>query len=616
MCGEDDHQVRSQTRRMIYLSLVIAVSAISITSAQQAQTEQCPDLLVSGSIALQPTDGLSAAVAATVHNIGQGSVESPFMVSLVDFACCHWEPGTQHVWLSESQLNELNATGSVTVLFPEVTFPSDISPCFSCRGVFVVDTEDDVDESCYPAPRGESNNAGCPDLVIDVTKAICECRGCEPIPETKCVRWGIRPSMSPLAPWSERDFYCLEWASVMAPPRPTCNVELEYAVRNIGTQHTGPFTVEVQGADNCVQQTPIPAGLAGGEKSVQSLSCALHPDWSSVPSAALAIVADSNNEIVNERAPENNTVSVPLNCGCEDEDDYYLALPMTTDCGAVSPETYVDLAVSGAARCVCTPALPGLPQDGSRCQISIDATVTATGTGEAQSPLLIGLSDVICDQPLGLAGERQLTAAETAELNEHGSVVLVDAFSWVVPSVQNENPCCSYTLTVDSLEATLECPVGAEENNTYTTTFCCEPLPGRPDIVIEGVRHSCNCETTPITERQCLEWKTAAYPPFCLRWGDVIVGYETACGGRIYYKVKNLGTGATGAFRVGMQTSRGYEESAHIGSLAAGEETMRWFDFAVGGVHTLTVSLIADDCGVVEECDEENNTAEVTVRCQ
>ncbi len=609
MHGGDDHGVTPTTRRFICLLFAIAVSFIFEIPALHAQPSLCPDLVVDGLIELQPTDGLSATITATIRNIGQGSVEVPFAVSLLDFSCCQWEPGNQHVRLSESQLGELNATESVTVSFPEVTFPDEVAPCFTCRGTFAVDTDNEVDESCYPSPAGESNNTGCPDLTIEVTKSMCECSGCSiPIPEEKCISWLFVSIMEPPRCWQR--------VTVMGPPQPTCHAELEYVIRNVGTQDAGAFTVAVQGEGDCAQRIPIVGGLATGEKLIQSMSCTLKPALNGIISTLLTVTADSEYDVVNERTRENNAVNLLINCVCDDEDDYYLLPPLQTACSEIPAETYTDLAISATNRCVCESELPGLPESMPGCEISVDATVSLTGEGSLQSPVNISISDVVCGQDLGISGEQQLTKSETEVLNEHGSVLIVDAFSWITPSPLQENLCCSYTLTIDNRNMIQECPAGAEDNNTYTSTFCCELAKGCPDIVIEVFRDSCRCESEAITETQCLEWKVATYPPVCLEWGEVVVGYETVCEGRVYYRVKNIGTAATGAFWVTMETSTGCEQDAYIMGLAPGEETARWFDFSAADPQYLWVSLVADSRDHVDECDEENNTTEVEIRCR
>jgi len=80
---------------IVGFAVVILVSLMSL--AQQPPQEQCPDLVFGGLIALQPTDGFSAIPSATVYNIGQAEVPSPFRVSLVDICCCQWEVEDQHV---------------------------------------------------------------------------------------------------------------------------------------------------------------------------------------------------------------------------------------------------------------------------------------------------------------------------------------------------------------------------------------------------------------------------------------------------------------------------------------------------------------------------------------
>ena len=598
-----------QARHLICLTFAIAVSFVFKIPALYAQTTPCPDLVVEGVIELQATDGFSATITATVHNIGEGSVEAPFTISLLDFSCCQWEPGKQHVRLSESQLGELNATGSVAVPFAEVTFADEIVPCFTCRGVFAVDTDNEIDESCYSSPAGEGNNIGCPDLTIEVTKSLCECSGCSiPIPEEKCISWLFVSIMEPLRCWQR--------VTVMGPPQPTCHVELEYVIRNVGTQDAGPFAVAVQGEGDCVQRIPIAEGLAAGEKLIQSMSCTLKPALNGVISTLLTVTADSDYDAVNERTRENNAVDLLINCECEDEDDYYLLPPLQTACSEIPGETYVDLSISATHRCVYEPEIPGLRASMPACQISVDAIVSLIGEGSLQSPVNVSISDVVCGQDLGISGERQLTKTEIEELNEHGSVLITDAFRWSMPFAREEGLCCSYTLTVDSNDMIRECPAGAEENNNCTSTFCCESVEACPDIAIEILRDSCRCESEAVTETRCLEWNPATYPPVCVRWGGVVVGYETLCEARVYYKVKNIGAEPTGGFWVTMETSTGCEQDAYVGSLAPGEDSARWFDIDVGDAQTLTVTLVADERSGVEECDEENNTAEVEIRCR
>lgn len=604
-------KVRKQMRNVIIVGIAVVASVNLISLAQQSPQDQCPDLVIGGLIALQPTDGISAVPSATVYNISQAEVPSPFWVSLVDISCCQWEVEDQHVFLSESQLHELNETGSINILFPEIAFPNDITPCFLCRGTFVVDSQHDVDESCHPTPMGEFNNSGSPDLEIEVTNTSCECTGCEPLPQAECFRWGMRFRTTPLGPWGPLEPCCLQWGTVMAAPQPTCEAQIEYIIRNIGTQPTGPFMSLAQSEDGYSQEVPVMTGLIEGAELVQASSYTFHPDWLPLLSTTLTILADSENEIVNDPRKENNTVNVQVNCNCSNQEYYCLDEPLSAICNQIPPEDHVDLSIHSSPSCLCKSGLYSLPKDNEYgCQIAVDATVIATGPGEV-SPISIKISDVTCGKPIDIVGKYRLTSSQLSELNKNGSVLLEDVFTWTVPHNQDEKLCFSYALTVDSENAVLECPEGGEENNTRIEEFCC-----CPDLAIELSRERCRCETRPIYKRQCIKHGNPPATPPCLEWSNVLIGYETECTARIYYTIENVGTQDAQSFYVELGSSTGYTDSTYIASLPAGETRTRWFDFAVDTGGTISILLTADAKDDVAECNEDNNTADSTIKCR
>jgi len=287
-------------------------------------------------------------------------------------------------------------------------------------------------------------------------------------------------------------------------------------------------------------------------------------------------------------------------------------------CCDVPTEECVDLTIGGVAHCICGYDLPNLASGiGYGCRMTVDATVNKSGPGEVPSIFSIKISDVVCNGSTGIIGQRPLTPSQLTELNTTGSVTIPSAFSWDIPWPPEEDPpCCSYTLTVDSLDVIDECPEGAEDNNTFIGRFCCEELPACPDIVIEITRTSCDCERVPIYEWQCIRWGAAQQPPPCLEWGNVLVGYEIECEVTVHFTVKNIGTQDAGEFHVKLETDTGYTDTKYISGLLAEEEKYRQFDFTTDAPGSVTVTLIADSDGEVDECDEDNNTDNASVRCK
>lgn len=143
------------------------------------------------------------------------------------------------------------------------------------------------------------------------------------------------------------------------------------------------------------------------------------------------------------------------------------------------------------------------------------------------------------------------------------------------------------------------------------------PTEGCPDLEVQIVRHACSCEPRPVYEEQCVEWSYVAYPPICIAWDTVIVGYTSECTVAVYFKVRNIGDEDAGKFRVRVQSSTGHSAVAMFwDGLAAGEEEMRSVSFTFEGPGAVTVTVIADDQNEVDECDEGNNTDQKTIHCR
>jgi hypothetical protein len=551
------------------------------------QEGRCPDLSVSGDLSCYCYVNdrgdiiCNVQVIATVGKAG-GDVGSDFEVRLN--SNCSGTPGLYEKAFTVTP-GQINPDNFEQVVFSYSFIPDDpMNPC--CKITLHVDGPDVIDETCFPAPFGEANNEWgpydfccpgveekCPDLVI-AGSAVCQCGSA--------------------------------LAGVPADAG-VCTVTVQGDITNIGTAPIGSaFDVILNyscgdgptgSAVTSVNASQI--NLTGS--ATVTFTFPFTPAGPGENCCEYSLFVDSANDIAEcEPLGEANNFAYGVVC-CD-----------------VPVEDCVDLTIGGVAHCICGYDLPNFASGiVYGCRVTVDATVNVSGPGEVPTIFAIKISDVDCDGPTGIIGQLLLTPSQLVELNTTGSVTIPSAFSWDIPWTPGEDPpCCTYTLTVDSLGVIDECPEGAEDNNTFIGRFCCEELSVCPDIVIEITRTSCDCERVPITESRCIRWNYQTYPPTCMAWEDVIVGYETTCEVTVHFTVKNIGTQDAGDFHVKLETDSGYTDTKYISGLLAGEEKYRSFDFTTDAPGSVTVTLIADSDGEVDECDEDNNTDSASIRCK
>ncbi|MCK4579824.1 MAG: hypothetical protein KAU10_00640, partial [Dehalococcoidia bacterium] len=282
-------------------------------------------------------------------------------------------------------------------------------------------------------------------------------------------------------------------------------------------------------------------------------------------------------------------------------------------CCEIPTQECPDLTITGSHHsCSCTKT-----ETGYLCEVHVEATVTNIApevpvVGSFGVALLYGCIDGGGPLVMPIIGPK------LDELNENGSTSV--EFSYEFATTDPTPPCCDYNLVVDSFDVIDEAchpyPDG-EDNNLLVSTFCCEELPGCPDIVIEITRYSCKCKEVPIYERRCVQPPTGGP----CQWQDVLVGYETECKVTVHFMVKNIGTQDAGEFHVKLETSTGHTDTKSFSGLAIDEEKNRWFDFTFEG-GTVNVTLIADSGSApdyvpeVDECNEDNNEATTTLNCE
>ena len=133
-------------------------------------------------------------------------------------------------------------------------------------------------------------------------------------------------------------------------------------------------------------------------------------------------------------------------------------------------------------------------------------------------------------------------------------------------------------------------------------------MPDCLDLVITAECPSCDCEDI-LSET----WHPDPTHPQGGWWETEVVG--EACEAKVRCTVRNVGTTGTGPFSVRIETPSGHTETADFNGLSPDGHVSRWFEFAVDESGPITITLIADSEDEIDECDEENNTAHVTLFC-
>ena len=425
---------------------------------------RCPDLTIFGehtcTCRRTPHGDLvcTVGVDATVSKIG-ADVIAPFSIRLQYE--CEDGGGMQDKFAIVSPA-EINPDNVETVHFDlEFTPTNPAFPC--CAYDLFVDWGDAIDERCFAG--GEMNNAfgpvdfccdgttqECPDLVVS-GQAVCQC-GPDP--------------------------------TGLLPVGGECTITVYATVTNAGPGPIGEsFDVTLEyfcedGSTGTLQHTVSPGSINPTGSTSFTFTYPFTPPDLDHNCCSFQLTADSGSDI--EECPPagefNNVAGGAVCC-------------------PISEQECVDLTVSGRAYCICGRDLPNLASDtGYGCRVIIDVLVTKAGPGEV-SIFTVALGDVLCNGTPRGGAVRPLTAAQLTELNTTGSTLIMSAFSWDIPWPPDEEPpCCSYTLTVDSGGVIPECPPGAEGNNIFADEFCCEGQLACVDLTVSG-RAYCICGDLP-----------------------------------------------------------------------------------------------------------------------
>lgn len=272
---------------------------------------------------------------------------------------------------------------------------------------------------------------------------------------------------------------------------------------------------------------------------------------------------------------------------------------------------YPRLSVDSEALCDCAPS----PGEDAICTVTVSAAIANAGEGPIESDF-----DIALVYRTGEESTQTIVRTITPqEINPTGATTLVFAFPFL-PSGSESAP-CTYSLT--GFLSGLPAPVhvaptavavpqaihGDESGNGFFYgEGCCEGVPGCLDLVVTAKSPSCHCEDV-VSEA----WHSEPAHPQGGWWETEVIG--EACAAKVRCSVQNVGTEDAGPFSVRIETSTGHTATAQITGLAAGHETSRWFEFAVDGSGAVTITLIADSNGEIEECNEQNNAVEIIVLC-
>jgi len=267
--------------------------------------------------------------------------------------------------------------------------------------------------------------------------------------------------------------------------------------------------------------------------------------------------------------------------------------------------------------------LPRVSMSGS--VICEDGTSACTATVEAvveranDTPIETGF-DIILDVSGDESRRAIVRTVMPEEINPTGRTTL--AFTFPMTPEDGASEPCTYSLSMSflghawSLDGLLPVIVAVPEaihgdescNGFYYGAGCCEDVPECLDLVVTTDGPSCSCED--VVEET---WHSEPTHPRGGWWETEVVGIT--CEAKIRWTVENMGTKETGPFRVRIETSTGFAQSRNVYGLPPGHDVSRWFEIIVEECGPITVTIIADHLDEVDECDEENNTAHVTLDC-
>ena len=269
--------------------------------------------------------------------------------------------------------------------------------------------------------------------------------------------------------------------------------------------------------------------------------------------------------------------------------------------------------VSVSSEVVCD---DGTSTDGASVwTVTVEAAVRKTGEAPIESDFDIVLEYVGDD-----GSAKTITKTVTPQdINPTGSATLV--FMFLIARPDSGLSPCTYSLmgfwgglpgpilVVAGVVGVPQAIHGDESGNGFFYgEGCCEDVQDCLDLAISVEYPSCSCEDI-LSET----WHPEPTYPQGGWWEIEVVG-ET-CEAKVRYTVQNVGTKDAGPFRVRIETSSGHTDTADFSGLSPGGNVSRWFDFVVDDSGPITITLIADSEGELDECDEENNTLDMTLFC-
>jgi hypothetical protein len=553
----------------------------SVTAGEGIPGEDCPDLIVIGSAMCEFVKGKTESddkwditVKATVMNIGTANVPGPFHLLLGNISC----EGVaillaQEVLLCGAEIDQINTTGSKTVLF-EFSLPATIGPEPCCKYTLIVDSHAEIDESCYPAPWGEFNNAYhgtvccdgeprvCPDLTI---QGIHSCR-CWKTDTGHICRVYIEATITNIAPG--------------IPVSVPFGVGLLYGCTDGG----GPHSI-----GKVISGTKLAELNATGSTSVGFWYVFVTTD-PVPPCCRYVLVVDYWNAVDESCHPHpagehNNFFAARFCCKTPPEDG-----------------RCPDLTVSGKHTCVCRET----PEGVLVCDVDIYAFVGKDG-GPVSDPFEVRLT-IDCDD--AFPSQEQWKMVAPGQINDGFEMVHFD-YSFI--PLDPTNPCCTYSLEVDQPDVIDEtCFIGGEMNNAFgPDEFCCgSTSQDCPDLVISVAEAICTCKPG-----------TFAAAPL-----------TGVCTVTVYATVTNIGEPVPAPFDVALKYSCDDEtgnllvyriEGSQLVELNdTGSTTVKftWPFIPLGeDLNCCGFALLVDSAEEIDECPphgEENNTASGMVCCE
>jgi hypothetical protein len=436
----------------------------SITTGEGIPGEDCPDLIVIGSAKCEFVEGetecddeWSVTVEATVRNIGAADVSDPFHLWLTGLTC---DDGTTildpEMLLCGADIDQINATGSTTVHFTFSLPASESGPC--CEYTLIVDSHAVIDESCYPAPWGEFNNAyhgtvccdreprACPDLTIG---GIHSCRCWETDTGHIC-RVYIEATITNIAPG--------------VPVSIPFVVGLLYGCTDGGGPH---------GIGKVISGARLAELNATGSMSVGFwyVFATTNPI---PPCCKYVLVVDYWNAVDESCHPDPNG-----------EHNNIFTSGFCCDEPPLDDGRCPDLTIFGMDTCTCRET----PGGDLVCYVGIDAFVGKDG-GPVSDPFEVRLTIDCAD---AFPSQEQWKMVAPGQINDGFEMV---HFDYLFSPLDPMNPCCTYSLEVDQPDVIDEtCFIGGEMNNSFgPVEFCCNgTTQDCPDLMVAVDEAICTC---------------------------------------------------------------------------------------------------------------------------